>query len=88
MATLPSPEQTLRSYVETWSTGPTVDELFVALGVDPTLATRVDERVQVLPIDVAERLAAWLGRPVAEVIWAAGGRTLTALAPGVNRRTY
>lgn len=84
---LPSPEQSLRSYVATWSTS-NVDSLFVLLGVSPVLAERVDARLQVIPLDLAERLANWLRRPVGEVIWAAGGKVLAAPSPGADRRAY
>lgn len=84
----PATEQSLLAYVAAYGNGMQASDLFVLLGCDPTLAVRVDERLQVLPIDIAERIAAYLARPVAEVIWAAGGKALTAPAPGDRRRTY
>lgn len=82
----PSPVQSLTSYVETYGGGRTVADLMNVLGYNPLLAQRVDQRLQVMPRTALARLAAYIGRPLAEVTWAAGERELTAPAPGIGRR--
>jgi len=82
----PSPMQSLTSYVETYGGGRTVADLMAALGYNPLLAERVDQRLQVMPRSALRRLAAYMGRPLAEVTWAAGERELAAPAPGLGRR--
>jgi hypothetical protein len=83
VATFPSPEQTLASYVATYgSGGMTSQQLAQMLGVDPKLFALVDARVQPLPSDLAAQIAAFLGRPLGEVVWAAGGVLVASRAAG------
>jgi len=82
----PAPEQTLRSYVLTVGGGRNIDELMVSLGYAPALADRVTEGLQAMPEEAQRRIAAALGRPLAEVTWACGGRLLLAPAVGLGRR--
>lgn len=83
----PPMEQTLRAYVAFYSSRDVAD-VFLALGADPVLAERVDQRLQTLPMDLVARLATYLQRPIAEVQWAAGGSALVAPSQGNRRRTY
>lgn len=83
--TPPSPEQTLASYVATYGAGRNVVDVMQLLGYSPALAARVDARQQAMPSSAIERLAAFLRRPRAEVVWACGGRVLAAPAPGIGR---
>jgi len=87
MALLPSPVQTLASYVPTYSTTYSSESLASALGYSPFLFTNVDRRAQVMPSDAVDRIATVLGRPRGEVVWACGGRELTARAAGIGART-
>lgn len=82
----PSPAATLTSYVEVYGGGINVATLMQRLGYSPALADRVDGRQQVMPHQAIDRIAEYLKRPAAEVIWACGGRQLRAPAPGVGRR--
>lgn len=81
----PAPEATLRSYIGVYGGGRSVSAVMVALGYSPTLAERVDQRVQVMPGSAVDRMAAYLGRPRDEILWACGGQELLAPAPGVGR---
>lgn len=81
----PSPKATLQSYITTFSKLPP-QTIAARLGVSPRLFASVDARRQVMPADLVQRLASYLGRPVAEVVWACGGAWLTAPAPGLGRR--
>ena len=87
MALLPSPVQTLASYVPTYSAKYSSESLASALGYSPFLFTNVDQRVQVMPSDAVDRIATALGRPRGEVVWACGGRELTARAAGIGARS-
>jgi hypothetical protein len=80
----PSAQPTLASYVPTYSTTYSSESLASALGYSPFLFTNVDQRVQVMPSDVVDRIATVLGRPRGEVVWACGGRELTARAPAIG----
>lgn len=80
----PSAQPTLASYVPTYSTVYTSESLANALGYSPFLFTNVDARVQVMPSDAVTRIAQTLGRPRGEVVWACGGRELTARAPAIG----
>ena len=88
-----APSQTLASYV-LLQTGGTLssDKLAVLLGYNPGLFSSVDQRRQALPATAAERIAEYLtGRyrrtPLAEVVWAAGGRLLAAPMLAYRMRT-
>lgn len=81
----PSPKATLQSYITTFSRLPP-QTIAARLGASPQLFVNVDARRQVMPANLVQRLAAYLGRPVAEVVWACGGAQLTAPAPGLGRR--
>jgi len=80
----PSAEPTLASYVATYSTVYTSESLARALGYSPFLFTNVDNRVQVMPSDAVDRIAAALGRPRGEVVWACGGKEIRAQAAAVG----
>jgi len=80
----PSAVQSLTSYVETYGGGKNVSTIMTLLGYDPTLAERVDQGVQKMPIEAINRIADFLQRPPAEVVWACNGQ-LRAPAPGIGR---
>lgn len=82
----PAPVQSLRSYVAVVGGGRAVSTVMRALGYSPTLADRVDQRVQAMPAEVVSRMAAYLQVPREDVLWACGGRELVAPAPGLGRR--
>lgn len=83
---LPSAQQTLRSYVQTYGAGLTIELVMTRLGLDPALADNVDSGVQPMPLIVLARIAAYLNRPISELVWACKGRVLTAPAVSVGRR--
>lgn len=78
----PAPEQSLTSYVAAVGGGRTVADVMASLGLAPALAARVDQGLQSMPASAIEGIAAVLGAPVADVVWACGGRVARARAPG------
>lgn len=80
--------ETLTSFIETYARGKTAVEVFVLMDLPPALLTSLDNRLQPIPRNVAERLASYLNRPLAEVARASGGSMLTAPAPGAGRLSY
>ncbi len=82
----PSPVQSLTSYVEVYGGGRNVATIMAELGYNPLLADRVDQHAQTMPSEAVDRLARFLERPRAEVVWACGGRELRAQAAGIGRK--
>jgi len=82
----PAPQQTLRSYIRQVGGGRSVSGVMEALGYSPTLADRVDQRLQAMPATVIDRIAQYLQVPRQDVLWACGGLELVAPALGLGRR--
>lgn len=66
--------------------GKTSEEVFQQMGLNPVLADRIDQRVQSLPLSLAERIGHYLQEPVANVISAANGRVFRAPAVAIGSK--
>lgn len=82
----PSAQQTLRSYVQTFGAGLTIDLMMSLLCLYPALAENFDAVLHPMPMIFCSRIAAYLQRPISELVWACKGRVLTAPAVAVGRR--
>lgn len=80
----PTEEQTLRAYAQAWGGGKNIATLLTELGYPAALSDRVDARLEAAPLELLRRLAGLMGRPLDELVWAAGNVILTAPPPGLG----